>query len=809
MADMKNFNLAGMKKVISLIAFAAITTAMSVSCNKVEELKDSEGKDVVKTLVFEIGNSETTKTVIGDDSGKKFAQWESGDVLGSITTKTAGSSPVNAAANPVTFSISSVGGLTEGNTINVWYPYGGSVQNDATAVNMSIPDLQTQDGSNFDFDAMPMVAETVTVTAGMESATDNTVVGSINFANLGSLIDFKVYSSNATYAEEKVLSVKFAANKAIAGDFTMDLTAVNFSDEETLKLSGYTTRNVYTALAAPTSIGTTKETALDVYMVVAPGTYQGSVVVETDKALYTFPINSDKTLARSGLKSFGLNLGKDGLSRVANVASLDWESVESSDTDGLGKTAFAALTGVTLSSGSDYAAANKPYLLKLENTGHNITVKVDKEIDYVTIKCKGFSAGSGSTPSSLKVQSSVNGLEWTDVQTFNVSTTTELTFTTSNAFSSTARFVRLYFTKAKNNLGIGRVAIYMPDTTPVITSADIENIPAIGDLNGASTYIAKNFVDDVEVTDAGCDGCVTSAMAGSGDILYEVGPNYTSSPATGHIYLWSASNHSITKTINVSQSASSLSVSAATVTIPAASGSASFTVTTPDMSYNAVATAADGMNLTISSGASGSANALAQTITVASTKTAIAEEQTLGTIEIYRNGNTDDPQKITVTIKKGSSAASVYTKATSASAGTFLFCEPTNSKVITSYVSNTLAVTDVTIVDGTTVNGSVIIDGYSFVITALTGDDSGYYSIKLGDGYIGYSSANKPGTKFVTSTTVASDRYKWSISINGTTGRATITNKDVADRKFGWGGSDFRCYQNPDEKNMPVLFKKQ
>lgn len=809
MEVMKNFSLTAMNKVFYLIALAATTTAMSVSCNKVEELDNGvESKAAIKTLVFEIGDSETTKTVIGDDGGKKFAQWESGDVLGSITTKTAGSSPVNAASNPVTFSISSEGGLSEGNTINVWYPYGGSVQSNPSAVSMSIPSLQTQNGSNFDFDAMPMVAEAVTVTAGMASATDNTVVGSISFANLGSLVDFKVFSSNAAYAEEKVLSVKFAANKAIAGNFTMNLTAVNFSDEETLALSGYNIRTVYTALASPTSIGASKETALDVYMVVAPGTYQGSVVVETDKALYTFPITSDKALARSGLKSFGLNLGKDGLSRVANVASLDWESVASSDTEGLGKTAFAALTGVSLYSGDDYAEGNKPYLLKLENTGHHITVKVDDEIDYVTIKCKGFNAGSGSSFSTLKVQSSVNGLEWTDVQTFNINATSALSFTTSNAFSSSARFVRLYFTKAKNNVGIGRVAIYKPNTTPVISSADIDNVPAIGEPNGASTYIAKNFVDDVEVTDTGCDGCVTTAAAGSGGILYVVAPNYTASTATGHIYLWSASDHSLTKTINVSQLASSLSVSAATVTIPAASTSTTFTVTTPEMSYNAVATTATGMNLSISSGASGSASASAQTITVASSTEAAEEEQTLGTIDIYRNGNTSDPQKITVTIKKGALSSSVYTKVTEASAGTFLFCEPTNSKVITSYNANALVVTDVTIVEETTINGNATIDGYAFVVTALTGDDTDYYSIKLGNNYIGYSSAQSPGTKFVTSSSVSSDRFKWSISINGTTGRATITNKDVGERKFGWGGSDFRCYQNPNENNMPVLFKK-
>lgn len=808
MVVMKNFNLAAMKKIFYLITLAATITAMSVSCNKVEELENNgaEEKAAVKTLVFEIGDSETTKTVIGDDGGKKFAQWETGDVLGSITTKTAGSSPVNAASNPVTFSIASDGGLSAGNTINVWYPYGGSIQSNASAVSMSIPSLQTQNGSNFDFDAMPMVAETVTVTAGMESATDNTVVGTINFANLGSLIDFKVYSSNATYAEEKVLSVKYAANKAIAGNFTMNLTAVDFSDESTLALSGYNIRTVYTAMASPTSIGSTKETALDVYMVVAPGTYQGSVVVETDKALYTFPINSDKTLARSGLKSFGLNLGKDGLSRVANVASLDWESVTSSDTNGLGKDDFGDLTGVSVNAGSDYAAGNKPYLLKFDDTGRYIVVKVDNEIDNVTIKGKGFSAGSGSIYSSVTVQASNNGLEWSDVQTFNVNATSELNFETSNSFSASARFVRLYFTKAKNNFGIARVSISKPDTTPAIASTDIEDVPAIGVNDGASTYSVKNIADDVEVTDVECDGCVTSAMAGSGVILYEVGPNYTSSPETGHIFLWSASDHSITKTINVSQLASSLSVSAATVTIPAASGSASFTVTTPEMSYNAVvASVADGMNLSISSGASGSSSASAQTVTVASTTSAptSGEPITLGTIDVYRNGNTGDPQKVTITIKKAVAGAVTYSyhKVTTVSEGRFLLV--LNSKAISSF-GKTLSSTAVTINNDKIASNALTTDTYAITIAS---DGSGYYTLKMGDNYIGYANDSDHKTDLVTSDTASTNYYKWNITIDNNA--AYIVNVGTSTRYIGAAtsaGDTYKAYATSNHASYPSPF---
>ena len=62
-------------------------------------------------------------------------------------------------------------------------------------------------------------------------------------------------------------------------------------------------------------------------------------------------------------------------------------------------------------------------------------------------------------------------------------------------------------------------------------------------------------------------------------------------------------------------------------------------------------TPASGMSLTATP-LSGSASDDAQTITVASTTSASSEDLTLGTILVYRNGNTNDTQKKTVTVKK-------------------------------------------------------------------------------------------------------------------------------------------------------------
>ena len=173
---------------------------------------------------------------------------------------------------------------------------------------------QIQKGANFDFDAMPMVSEEFVVPASYASTNDNTEVGEISLVNLGSVIDYQVYSSNDSYATETIISVQLTANKAIAGSFTKDITGVINSDESTLTISGFTEESVTTSVTSPAAIGTTRSNASHVYMVIAPVNGEseagitGSVLVTTNKAKYTFSISTAQKFKRSGLKSFGLNL---------------------------------------------------------------------------------------------------------------------------------------------------------------------------------------------------------------------------------------------------------------------------------------------------------------------------------------------------------------------------------------------------------------------------------------------------------------------------------------------------------------------
>lgn len=321
-----------MKRIAFIFGVFALVTASAISCQKETPVEEAEKADknkqeqpkpetpTLKTLTFKITDGEDTKMTLSETDGKKHGAWESGDFIGFVANNgtvepvvpnDSNKAEVDNSTTPPTFTVSPANGLSNGlstgNKLCFWYPY-RSNQTNPSAVQLVIPAAQTQDATlGFDFDAMPMVAEPLTVTSAMADV--DSYAGNIQFANLGSVICFKVFSSNATYATEKVTSVSFNAESAIAGHFNFDLAGVDFSNETTLACSGYSARSVTTTLSAPVSIGANKDDAADIYMIVAPGSHSGTIVVATDAAFYTYTLPS-RDFSRSGLKSFGLDLGK-------------------------------------------------------------------------------------------------------------------------------------------------------------------------------------------------------------------------------------------------------------------------------------------------------------------------------------------------------------------------------------------------------------------------------------------------------------------------------------------------------------------
>lgn len=284
-------------KIFVHVAAAAMALA---SCQK-PEIENVQPQEYEYT--FLIGNADTKATV-----GETCVEWEDGDQMGVYTISTSGTS-YNRWGNitpgsPATMVVSSYYALSAGDKVYAYYPYVSSNSQDADNVNLEIPAIQ--DG----VDDMPMVSIPYAIPVDLAEKTDKELTaGEIKFANLGSVIEFNVYTETEAYAAEVVESVTFEADKALAGAFTFDLTKVNYSDESTLSISDLTETTVV-ANASDLAVGT-KDAPAVVKMVVAPGTYAGNIIVKTDAATYTFPISTAKEFKRSVVKPLGLKLRDD------------------------------------------------------------------------------------------------------------------------------------------------------------------------------------------------------------------------------------------------------------------------------------------------------------------------------------------------------------------------------------------------------------------------------------------------------------------------------------------------------------------
>ena len=308
-----------MLKSFALIAIAALSLA---ACSKKEAPINNENEMI--TLKFNIKNADeaATRALIGtDESGKKFLNWEDGDQIGTFSAGSfvSGSASYSVSNNnPGTVEVSNdsftlnVQTFYTGTITNIYsyFPYSAAAGKDKTAAIVSIPANQFVNSEGFDADAMPMAGIPVEVDLSIAEANKDKPCGDINFLNLGSIINFKIYSSTET--DETLTSVKFVSSSGnLGGNYTIDLTAIDASNESTLALNGNGSANeITTSLRVPSAIGG-RSNAIDVYMVVAPGTYSGTqVVVTTSAKTYTLNASGEKTFTRSSVKPMYVDIKK-------------------------------------------------------------------------------------------------------------------------------------------------------------------------------------------------------------------------------------------------------------------------------------------------------------------------------------------------------------------------------------------------------------------------------------------------------------------------------------------------------------------
>ena len=526
------------------------------SCQK-PEIENVQPQEYEYT--FLIGNADTKATV-----GETCVEWEGGDQMGVYTISTSGTS-YNRWGNitpgsPAKMVVSSYYALSVGDKVYAYYPYVSLNSQDAANVNLEISAIQ--DG----VDDMPMVSIPFAIPTDLAEKTDKELnAGEIKFANLGSVIEFNVYTETAEYADEVVRSVTFKSDNALAGTFTFDLTKVNYSDESTLTIADYTETKVVVNAASGLEVGTKEDPAI-VRMVVAPGTYAGNIIVKTDAATYTFPISSAKEFNRSAIKPLGLNLREnvrevDNTSKEVTISFANTDQrTKLSTSEQVWENSGVTFTNAKGSSTSNVADYSNPARFYKNST---VTVEAPGNITQIVFICN-TAAYATSLKTSIGESAAVSG------QTVTVSVDGETAFTCTLS-DGQVRMDELTVTYEE-----------LDPTAPSITAENVTGVSARGVEAAELTYeIANLEYSDLTVT---CDGTVvTSASKGEdGVINYAVSVNSTTSARDGSITI---SNGTLTKEVKVSQLTPVFTVSRNDIELGATADSQTTVTVTSDFDW--------------------------------------------------------------------------------------------------------------------------------------------------------------------------------------------------------------------------------
>lgn len=624
-----------MKKILNILCASATIVLALASCQK--EI-DQPQRDGIRFHAGEI----KTKTAFGTLNANKYPTlWTStNDIKISQNKANSVSASVTPASGGTTAEFTPASKIVDDGTGSyVFYalsPASAQVSNINNTTyfswNVEIPANQTPLANSVDESAQVLFAR---YDAGSIFPSDVnfafrhvTAYGKFSLANLALDPGEAVTSITLTSPENWVGRWYYYVEDNTSGNNAGDLVASSAS--KIINITTDKTENIWFA-CAPVDL---QNQSIDIIVSTTLGTFSKSV---------TFP--SGKGNFEAG-KIGAFTVDMSTATHNSLIATLPF----SIDGTG-GNAAYLSTEGLSASGlGSDYNASHTPYLTKLDGTDDYIQVRFNEPAGKAAIGVKMI---GGANTSYIDVKGSADGETFSQIEKFTISGAQNdiKAFETAEEIDGSYRYIRFVFTKG-SNIGVGPISITKPSTDPEIKSADILDIPVVG-VTTTTTYTIKNFAGADDVTVKSVDGNVVTAATVTipGTVSYTVAPNYGTSSTNGTITLTSATE-GVDKVINVTQSGETFTTTAsATIILAKNSSSDTFTITTPSFGWASTVTPGDGMNLTITP-SSGSANASAQTITINSTTVATASEQTLGTIVLYRNSNTSDDQKITVTVKK-------------------------------------------------------------------------------------------------------------------------------------------------------------
>ncbi len=366
----------------------------------------------------------TTRTEFDENYQLK---WCSSDEIGLFI---ASADPTNNAEaipdltiSPTVFE-ASVNPYSVGDKVYAYYPYDPAQT--STTVALTVPAAQESPAlDKFNGAYNPLVAIPTETT---DSDTEYAMIEQLCFRQTAAMAAFNIYTSTEEYVDETIESISYTntgSDAPIAGTFSVDLTAVPSRGDmpaiESIENGSKTIEVNFTGKGYLLDVND-KETNI-VYMSVLPGEYEGTVVVTTNKATYTFPAKKPLPLPRAYVRKIALDLAK-ATERKPNQSGAEINTINIASIEN---------AGITLNSGTyikqetswnqngieysaNYIAKNtkdgtgnilmgaNQFLQFQKNTGYiqNITEQSIKQIVvYVHPQKDGFTLETGTDKNTL------------------------------------------------------------------------------------------------------------------------------------------------------------------------------------------------------------------------------------------------------------------------------------------------------------------------------------------------------------------------------------------------------------------------
>ncbi len=293
-----------MKQKYYLLVAAA---ALSLSACSTDDTHTDPPQGGGYELSFTIAEDSETRTTLAEGD---ILQWVQNDKVGIYTIgKNVNLNTLTKAdvtQGPVKFTGYLAHSVSGGDMFYAYYPYDETQSTRPSEVTLTIPAEQMQSEAGVYYgQSQPLVA--VPMALSQKSDNDFFIRG-VRFRLVGAIVELQIFSSDEALLTEKIHSVRFESESALAGDFTFDLTTV--TDEAEPQITGYELKEVKTTLAKPADLPAKKGEAARIYMTIAPGEYKGRIVVETDVAQYTFPLTKARSFERAVIKGLPADLAK-------------------------------------------------------------------------------------------------------------------------------------------------------------------------------------------------------------------------------------------------------------------------------------------------------------------------------------------------------------------------------------------------------------------------------------------------------------------------------------------------------------------